>query len=156
METINLDELPFPTDINTTQLWELYCEKIRRINAAMEMLKNGQMCYTERVNRAISALGNYNECHTVNMQVYGYRDDTIPLVDYCRMFGLSYNAILGRVYRKHLTPWESIIWSRQKERKRFIKRGRTDAKLRKQRAHLERIIERLAADALQQEPKYIG
>lgn len=156
METINLDELPFPTDINTTQLWELYCEKIRKINTAMEMLKNGQMCYTERVNRAMLALGSHNECHTVSMQVYGYRDDTIPLADYCRMFGLNYNTILGRVYNKHMTPWESIIWSHQKERKRLIKRGRTDAKLRKQRAHLERIIERLAADALQQGQEIIG
>lgn len=156
MELINLNEPAFPTDINTTQLWELYCEKIRRINAAMELLKNEQIHHFERVNRAILALGNYNECHTVNMKLYGYRDDTIPLADYCRMFGLNYNTILGRVYNKHMTPWESIIWSHQKERKRLIKRGRTDAKLRKQRAHLERIIERLAADALQQEPKYIG
>lgn len=65
-------------------------------------------------------------------------------------------AILGRVYNKHMTPWESILLSHQKERKRLIKRGRTDAQLGKQRAHLERIIERLAADALQQEQKYVG
>lgn len=156
MELINLNEPAFPTDINTTQLWELYCEKIRRINVAMELLKNEQMRYNERVNRAIMALGSHNEYHTVDMKLYGYCKDKIPLVDYCRMFGLNYSTILGRVYNKHITPWESIIWSHQKERKRLIRRGRTDAKLRKQRAHLERIIERLATDALQQEPKYIG
>lgn len=156
MELINLDEPAFPTDIDTTQLWELYCEKIRRINTAMEMLKNGQMCNIERINRAILALGNFNECHTVSMKLYGYRDDSIPLSDYCRIFKLNYHTILGRVYNKHMTPWESIIWSHQKERKRLIRRGRTDAKLRKQRAHLEHIIKRLATDALQQEQKYIG
>ena len=156
MGLINLNEPAFPTDININQLWELYCEKIRRINTAMEMLNNGQMCLVERINRAMIALGNPKECYTVNMKLYGYRDDTIPLKDYCRMFGLSYNTILGRVYNKHMTPWESIIFGHQKERKRRIKRGRTDAELRKQRAHLERIIERLAADASQQEQKYIG
>ena len=156
MELINLNEPAFPIDINTTQLWEVYCEKVRRINTAKEMLQNEQMCLVERINRAILALGNPKECYAVNMKLYGYRDDTIPLVDYCRMFNLSYNTILGRVYNKHMTPWESILLSHQKERKRLVKRGRTDAELRKQRAHLERIIERLAADAAQQEQKYIG
>ena len=156
MELINLDEPAFPTVIDTTQLWQLYCEKVRRINTAMEMLKNGQMCSIERINRAMLALGNPKECYTINMKLYGYPNDTIPLIDYCRLFGLNYNTILGRVYNKCMTPWESIVLSHQKERKRLIKRGRTDAQLRKQRAHLEHIIERLATDALQQEPKYIG
>lgn len=156
MELINLNEPAFPTDIDTTQLWELYCEKIRQINMAIEMLKNEQMCHVERVNRAILTLGSFNKCHTVNMKLYGYRDDTIPLSDYCRMFGLNYHTIMSRVYNKHMTPWEAIVYGYQKERKRLVKRGRTDAKLRKQRAHLEHIIERLATDALQQEQEYIG
>lgn len=46
MELINLNEPAFPTIIDTTQLWQLYCEKVRRINTAMEMLKKEQMCYT--------------------------------------------------------------------------------------------------------------
>lgn len=56
MELINLNEPAFPTDIDINQLWEVYCEKIRRINTAKEMLQNGQMCLVERINRAMIAL----------------------------------------------------------------------------------------------------
>jgi len=146
---------PLPNEINYSELWGLYAEGLVRIRKAMQFLMNENECNTSRINRAILALGCPNKQHFVDMSQYG-GDGIVPLHDFCRLFGLNYHTIFGRMKTKCMTPAEAIDYGEAKKQKKELKKGRTDAKLRKQRAHLERVIEHLTTDALQQEQKYIG